>query len=148
MKYCENCGSKLDNNATFCPNCGCNVNGGSDYNGNTQSNSISNLKIVAKIFMILTCAAYLVVVALFGLLAFALTGLSGGEEEMVISAVAIIFICVFACFPLAWILPMTVHYCRAIKNNRPVGIFFKICTLIFVNLIAGILMLIDQSDNI
>lgn len=43
---------------------------------------------------------------------------------------------------LLWCIPMTVHYC---KNTYFVGTGFKICTLLFVNTIAGILMLCDNQ---
>lgn len=52
----------------------------------------------------------------------------------------------WALIPLCWTIPMTVHYWKACKNNQPVGIGFKVCSLLFVSLIAGVLMLID-SDN-
>jgi uncharacterized membrane protein YvbJ len=48
--------------------------------------------------------------------------------------------------PLAWCLPMTISYCNKIKNGEPVSTGFKICTWLFVNTIAGIVMLCD-SDN-
>ena len=53
----------------------------------------------------------------------------------------------FYLIPLAWCLPMTLSYCKKIKRGEPVGIGFKICTLIFVNTIAGILMLCDENNQ-
>lgn len=47
--------------------------------------------------------------------------------------------------PLAWCLPMTIHYCKKVKNGEPVSIGFKVCTLLFVGQIAGILMLCDRE---
>lgn len=47
--------------------------------------------------------------------------------------------------PLAWCIPMTVVYFKKVKNNQPIGTGFKVCTLLFVNLIAGILMLTDKD---
>ena len=47
--------------------------------------------------------------------------------------------------PLCWTIPMTLHYFKCVKENRPVGVAFKICSLLFVNLIAGILMLCDNQ---
>ena len=47
--------------------------------------------------------------------------------------------------PLAWCLPMTLNYCKKLNNNEPVSMNFKICTLLFVNLIAGILMLCEEN---
>ena len=47
--------------------------------------------------------------------------------------------------PLIWCLPMTVVYFNKIKNNQRIGTGFKVCTLLFVNTIAGIMMLVDQD---
>lgn len=47
--------------------------------------------------------------------------------------------------PLIWIIPMTVSYFNLVNNNKPISIEFKICTLLFVNVIAGILMLCDND---
>lgn len=49
--------------------------------------------------------------------------------------------------PLIWAIPMTVHYFNQVKNGRPIGVGFKVCTLFFVSLIAGILMLCDNDNN-
>ena len=53
----------------------------------------------------------------------------------------------FYLIPLCWCIPMTVSYCRKIKNGEPVSTGFKVCSLLFVSLIAGVLMLCDNSDN-
>lgn len=49
-------------------------------------------------------------------------------------------------FPLCWVLPMTIVYFRRTSQGIPMSVAFKVCTLIFVNLIAGILMLCDNDD--
>lgn len=61
---------------------------------------------------------------------------------MIISTVCYGFLIV----PLIWLIPMTVSYCDKIKNHEHVGLSFKICTLLFANQIAGILMLCDNED--
>ncbi len=62
--------------------------------------------------------------------------------------VFLIISCVCSIFsfliPLAWCLPMTISYCKKIEKGERVGIGFKVCTLIFVSLISGILMLCDE----
>ena len=52
----------------------------------------------------------------------------------------------FALIPLCWTIPMTVNYWKAVKDNQPVSTAFKVCSLIFVSLIAGIVMLCDNDD--
>ena len=48
--------------------------------------------------------------------------------------------------PLAWCLPMTITYCNKLKRGEPIGTGFKVCSLLFVNTIAGILMLCDKNN--
>lgn len=48
---------------------------------------------------------------------------------------------------LAWTLPMTLSLWRRLDNREPIGVGFKICTLLFVNMIAGILLLIVDTET-
>ena len=48
--------------------------------------------------------------------------------------------------PLIWCIPMTVHYNKCIKEGKPVSVGFKVCALLFVSLIGGILMLCDNDQ--
>ena len=47
---------------------------------------------------------------------------------------------------LAWTLPMTINYCNKVKNGQPISVGFKICILLFINTIAGILLLCDNEN--
>ncbi len=47
---------------------------------------------------------------------------------------------------LLWCLPMTIVYFNKTKNGEKVGVGFKVCTLLFVSLISGILMLCKKED--
>ncbi len=49
--------------------------------------------------------------------------------------------------PLAWTIPMTVHFFNSAKSGRRVGVGFKVCVLLFVNLIAGICLLCRDEDK-
>ena len=46
---------------------------------------------------------------------------------------------------LAWCLPMILSYSNKRKRGERVGTGFKICTLLFVNMIAGVLMLCEED---
>lgn len=48
--------------------------------------------------------------------------------------------------PLAWCLPITISIFKKINNNEPVGTGLKVCALLLVNLVGGILLLC-RSDN-
>ena len=47
--------------------------------------------------------------------------------------------------PLCWCIPMIVNLSDSIRTNKPLSIEFKICTLLFVNVVAGILLLCDKD---
>ncbi|MBE6529160.1 MAG: zinc-ribbon domain-containing protein [Ruminococcaceae bacterium] len=51
----------------------------------------------------------------------------------------------FWIIPLAWCLPLTIMYCNKVSRGEPISTGFKVCCLLFVNLIAGILMLCDND---
>ncbi len=58
--------------------------------------------------------------------------------------------CVTVCWviiPLAWMIPMTVHSWNIYKGTKPNTVAFGVCTLIFVSLIGGILLLVSKKDN-
>ena len=59
--------------------------------------------------------------------------------------------CVLSAFyfliPLCWTIPMTITYFSKVDKNEPIGVGFKVCTLLFVSLIAGILMLCDNNNG-
>lgn len=75
------------------------------------------------------------------------------NETLNLKTIAKIFMiigCVFSVWgfliPLCWSIPMTIHYWKAVENRQPVSTGFKICTLLFVNIVAGIIMLCDNKD--
>lgn len=53
----------------------------------------------------------------------------------------------FAIIPLAWMVPMTVHSWGIYKGTKPNTVAFGVCTLLFLDLISGILYLVSTKDN-
>jgi len=49
--------------------------------------------------------------------------------------------------PLAWMIPMTVVSWGIYKGTKNNTVAFGVCTLIFLNLVAGILLLISTKDK-
>lgn len=49
--------------------------------------------------------------------------------------------------PLAWCIPLTVAINNRMKRGEPIGTGLKVCALIFVSLIAGILLLCYNDSN-
>ncbi len=48
--------------------------------------------------------------------------------------------------PLIWCIPMTVSFFRKVSDGRKVGVGFKVCTLLFVNIVAGICLLCRDEN--
>ncbi len=139
MKYCEHCGAEIDDKAVVCVKCGCAVKSSNKQN--------SGLLLAAKILMIISCAATPCIGLFTGISILSLAAIAGYGAAMYSSIIIGIAYIVASCIPLAWCLPMTLTLNRKIKNHESVGIAFKICTLIFVNTIAGILLLCASEDN-
>ena len=49
--------------------------------------------------------------------------------------------------PLAWCVPITVSIFNALRERRPIGTGIKICTLLFVNIVAGVCLLCRSEDR-
>ncbi len=47
--------------------------------------------------------------------------------------------------PLCWMIPMTVSLFNKAKTGEPITTGFKVCTLLFVSLVAGICLLCDND---
>ena len=118
MKYCVKCGAEMVDDAVMCVKCGTLVSGFTLNKNMSQDNCQTQTMNGAKIAVFIFMLIGTVANALYTL------GLS-----------------------LAWCIPMTVVYYKNAKNNKEVGIGLKICTLIFVNTIAGIIMLCEPAAN-
>lgn len=53
----------------------------------------------------------------------------------------------FAIIPLAWMIPMTVMTWGIYKGKRPNTVAFGVCSLIFLNVVGGILLLVSNKDE-
>jgi hypothetical protein len=49
--------------------------------------------------------------------------------------------------PLAWMIPMTIISYGIYKGTKKNTVAFGVCTLLFVNLISGILLLVAKKDD-
>ena len=53
----------------------------------------------------------------------------------------------FGLVPLIWRIPMTIHAFKKLEKNEAMGTGFKVCTLLFTNLIAGILLFLIKDED-
>ena len=65
--------------------------------------------------------------------------LTAAKVFMILSCIAI----GWTLIPLAWLIPMTIKISNRETSGQPLGTGFKVCVLLFGNLIAGILLLCD-----
>lgn len=74
------------------------------------------------------------------------------SNDQTLRMVAFIF-CIFSMLtvgwtliPLAWMIPMSVHCWGIYKGTKANTVAFGVCTLLFVNFVAGILLLVSKKD--
>lgn len=76
------------------------------------------------------------------------------ENKGLITAIKIFMIisCIASvsayCIPLIWMLPMTIIAFKRFKEGKPLGTAFKVLTILFVNVIAGICMFCLKNDKV
>lgn len=78
------------------------------------------------------------------------TQASGDDTMNTVIKVFLILGCIaqgWLLIPLAWCIPMTVSIFRSMRDKRPVSTGMKVCTLLFVNLIAGICLLCVKEET-
>ena len=134
----------------ICPKCGCPLR--HEKQPGTVKNYLvkaskpsSGLQVAAKVFMVVGCVMWVLSAC-----AMAILGIIMSNSTIEVSSqlgVMYLVMAVVYLLPLAWCLPMTSCYFNKTANKEEIGLGFKICTLIFVNLIAGILMLCDDNRN-
>lgn len=64
----------------------------------------------------------------------------------ILAIISTVAVC-WAIIPLAWMIPMTVHCWGIYKRTKPNTTAFGVCTLIFLNLIGGILLLVSTRER-
>jgi len=72
------------------------------------------------------------------------SGLKTAAKVFMVIGTVVLGLCTW--IALAWCLPMTIIYFDKVKKGEPVGTGFKVCCLLFVSLIAGIIMLCDNEN--
>ena len=112
MKFCTNCGKPLGEGVNFCENCGASI---------AAQAAVRAAETVYDAPPVRRDDAMCIVVKVFLILGCITFG--------------------WALIPLAWCIPITVSIFRKLKTGEPIGTGLKVCALIFVNLIAGILLL-------
>lgn len=134
--YCEHCGYKIQKGQKYCPKCGTKIDR-SNYDFVDKDEFESDLEREKSRDRDSQRprtreyeereSDYELIVNVTKAFMIAITVLSG-----------------IAVIPLLWTIPMTMHYFKAIDNDEKLSIPFKVCSLIFVGLVPGILMFVDK----
>lgn len=149
IMVCKRCGAQVETDVVFCPKCGTPT---ADVPVQTQPviHRPTGLQNTAKAFMVIACIieAISIIPLLFfpsvlGYIAYYIEYYFGIVLPALMTSSIASFLIAIA--PLLWMIPMTVSYGKKITSGEKVGVGFKLCTLLFVNLISGILMLCDKN---
>lgn len=73
------------------------------------------------------------------------SGLSTAAKVFMVLGTIIMALWTFG-IGLAWCLPLTIVYFNKVNNGKPIGVGFKVCSLLFVSMLGGILMLCDNNN--
>ena len=138
--FCSNCGTKLPDNAVVCPSCGAGVDPIPQPNTPPQGAYQQPYYPPQDAYQQPVYPAY------------SAAQKTARDDGMAIAIkVLLILSCIVAAgeclVPLAWCLPMTISIWKSLDNHEPISDAMKICTLIFVNLVAGILLLCDDESK-
>ena len=147
--YCSNCGNEIKEDDRFCKNCGrknedfleVKVVGDvkicvppppppisfNTQNLNQQTTSQQTVKQQNSVQVVSEDSGLVITIKVFLILGIIATAL----------LTRFVGIC--------WCVPMTVYYFNKVKKGQRIGAPFISCTLLFVSLIAGILMMCDKE---
>ena len=122
-QYCPNCGAKVTEGSSFCSSCGYNLR--EQKNTQTQQQPVYTVNVSAQKRQYNSTAAEIIKVFL------------------VLTCIGLGLLII----PLAWCIPMTVTTFKRLDRNEPLGTGLTVCTMLFVNLIAGIIMICIDNDS-
>ena len=134
MKYCSHCGKELFDEAIICPGCGCPT----DNRALVKASNNNKLLKIAKVFMLVSIILNLVAGATL-LIIFMASPIEEYTELLLDRLLSIL--------PCLWITPMYLHLSDSIAQKKPISFTFKILTLLFASLIAGILLLCVNDEQ-
>ena len=149
MKFCTKCGAKLVDESAFCPKCGCAADLSFLHTSKKKKRkNISGVTLAANICMsidVILKAIEFILISCFALeVVHFFDSFFGGTQSDAWGWWLLVVL--LGSIPLLWSLLMGSIYFKKTLNGKTVSIVFKICCLLSVNIIAGILMLCDNNN--
>lgn len=140
LKNCSKCGSTMPSNFSVCTNCG------NHFHQDKKTCPSCEAKMPSKFSICTNCGySFKSDKKLFE------TDNSVNNPSplqiislslMIIASITLSLCLLF--IPLLWCIPMIIYYANNIRKQKTTHIAFKICTIIFVGIIPGIIMLFDD----
>lgn len=156
MKKCVKCNTPIEPGETKCSYCGLEVKVGEAQRKIERANRRlhpsastggrgNGLQQASKVLLIITCvmSGFVIISSLISVIIIASSSFTSELGLMLLQSIGLMIGGIVA---LGISIPVTVHYVRNINSGSNVDLAFKICCLVFVNRIAGILMLCDTSN--
>lgn len=160
MKYCTQCGNKMNDNHKFCSKCGCKfddvVNEDSSNNLNEASktdvclvtdnlniDNTDNEEVSYKLSGFQTFTFILFIIEILGRIFLFILFIR--YPEILFPHVSLKYL--YYGVSLFWIIPITANYYFTIKNGKSIKMGFKIVVILFVSILIGILLLCDEENS-
>ena len=135
--FCKNCGTQIADGAAACPSCGTSVQ---QQAAPTQQPAYTQAAPAQQNVYVQNAPAQASTVYPHP-----------NSQGLLCAAFVFNLLATIGCgifiIPLAWMIPMTVHTWGIYKGRKPNTAGFGVCSLIFVGLIGGILLLCAEKDG-
>lgn len=139
MKYCAKCGKRMDGNALMCPFCGAQT-GQTNVDVNYNPPRSNDLARIAQIIIIITCIILGFACLVFTFLMILVSSIYGYLGFATYSLILIVLY-----IKLGINIAMAVSLSNKINSGKPISIGYKICTLLFISMIAGTILLCSND---
>ena len=134
-KYCTKCGGKVSSESTICVHCGCLL--GKNVFSSKNNDSIDT---AIKAFLNITIFLSVIYIGIqVGLLIYFFA-----VNKTYLLMPYIVYMCVGLIFSIVNMALSDIAL-KKIEKKQPFNVGFKICILLFANLIAGILLLVNED---
>jgi len=148
MKYCVHCGQEMLDEAVVCVKCGRNTTNSTTKNGTDNCSKYCarcGAEIYSDAVVCLNCGCSVQQPKKD------ITTASDTEEILTtIVKVFLIIGCIsqgWLIVPLAWCIPITMSIFKSLREKQSISMGMKICTTIFVNIVAGVCLLCMNDEK-
>ena len=152
MKFCSNCGAQLEDSAVFCSECGSRAAASDAAPAPAAQTAQARYQTPPEYQQQAQQPGYQQPAGQQAAPVYQQTVVVVDDQSGLKTAAKVFMIlgCIsvgWTLIGLAWCIPMTVTVFHRFRDNKPVGVGLGVCSLLFVNLIAGILLLCVKNPQ-